>query len=86
MNIFVFNIAHIALLGPEDRSWASNTNPANEGFGWDLVVLHGIKANECASAAESGFAVDSHGAAVRIVLKVSLTAFEELVDDLRRRS
>jgi len=86
MNIFVFDIAHIALLGSEDRSRASNANPANEGLSWDLVVLHGIKTDQGASAAESGLAVNGHGAAVRVVLEVSLTAFDELVDDLRRRS
>lgn len=62
----LFDIEHVELLGSEDGAWPGDPDPANECFSRDLVVLHSVKANQCACATQTCLAVNCHGAGVRI--------------------
>ena len=79
-DVDLLDVEHVVLLGSEHATWASDTDPADEGLSGDLVVLHGVEANERTGTAKSCLAVNGDGTGVRS-LKVLLNRFEELVND-----
>ena len=83
-DVSLFNLEQVELLGSKNGTGSRDPDPADEGLCRDLVVFHGIEADECARAAETRLAVDSDSACVG-VLEVLLTGVHELVDDILRR-
>ena len=83
-DVFLLDLEQVELLWSKDGTGSCDPDPADKGLGRDLVVFHGIEADECARAAEAGLAVDSDGASVR-VLEVFLTGVHELFDDILGR-
>ena len=80
-DVFLFDLEQVELLWSENGTGSRDTDPADEGLSWDLVVFHGIEADECARAAETRLAVDGDGTCVG-VLEVFLSAVHELVNDV----
>lgn len=64
------------LLRPQDTPRPADPDPPDEVGGAELVVLHGVAADEGACAAQAGFAVHGDGG-----LR-GLCELEEFVDDL----
>ena len=83
-DVFLLDLKQIELLGSKNGAGSRDPDPANEGLSRDLVVFHGIEANEGARAAETGLAVDRDGTCVR-VLEVLFTGGHELVYDILGR-
>ena len=79
-HVVLFHLEHVELLGSEDGARPGNSDPADEGFGGDLIVLHSIQANKGSCATKTSLAVDSDGACLGVA-EVSLTAGQELLDD-----
>ena len=84
-DVDLLDVEHVVLLGSENATWASDTDPANEGLGGDLVMFHGVKADQGTCATKASLAVNCDGTGVRS-LKVSLDALKELIDDSLRGS
>jgi len=55
----VLHLWQVELLWSENRAWSCNSDPSDEGFGVDLVVLHSEEADEGACSSESCLAVDA---------------------------
>ena len=83
-DVSLFDLEQVELLRSKNGTGSRDPDPADKGLCGDLVVFHGIEANECARAAEARLAVDSDSAGVR-VLEVLLTGVHELVDDILGR-
>ena len=79
-DVFRFDLEQVELLGSENRTRSRDADPTDEGLSRDLVVLHGIEADEGTRAAETRLAVDGDSACVG-VLEVLLTGVHELVND-----
>ena len=65
-NVVFFDLEHVELLRSKDRSWASNTDPANECISWNLEVFHGVEADKGTCATQSCLAVHGNSAVVRV--------------------
>ena len=61
----VLLLGQVELLRPEHGARASDADPANEGLGIDLVVLHSIQSNKRTRAAEASLAVHCNSASTR---------------------
>ena len=61
-DVFLFDLEQVELLGSKNGTGSRYPDPADKGLSTDLVVLHGIQANQCASSAKTSFAVDCDGA------------------------
>lgn len=57
---FARHVAHPVLLRTQNGAWAHDADPAGEGLRLKIVVLHGVGANQAASAAQSRLAVHRH--------------------------
>ncbi len=79
----MFNLREVKLLWSKYRTWSGNSDPADKSLSIDLVVLHGVQADESTCAAETSFAVDSDGAS-SWVSEVGLAGGHELVYDRLR--
>lgn len=84
MYILGLDLAHVVLLGAEDGAGTGDSDPADEDFSRDLVVLHAVDADQGASAAEASFAVNGDGAGARLS-EVLLAAFNEPVHNILGR-
>ena len=58
-DIVGLHLWQVELLWTKDRPRSGDTDPANEGLGWDLIVLHRPQANESSCSSKACFAVDS---------------------------
>ena len=76
----LFDLKHVKLLGSEDGAGSGDSNPANESLCGDLVVLHGVDADESTCAAEAGLAMDGDTTSVG-VFEVALGTVHELCYD-----
>ena len=80
MDVVRLHLRKIELLWSQNRSWSSNSNPANEGLSWDLEVLHSPETNESTGSAKSSLAVNSDGSMVGLG-EVVFDYAEEISDD-----
>jgi hypothetical protein len=49
-------------LWSKNGAWSSYSDPANEGFSWDLEMFHGPKTNQGTSSSKSCLAMDCDSA------------------------
>ncbi len=73
-------LGQIKLLGSQDGARSSDSDPADESLGTDLVVLHRVDADKSACAAKTSFAMNRDGASFGVG-EVGLTGCHELVHD-----
>ena len=78
--VLILDLGQVELLWPQNGAGSGNSDPADKGLSIDLEVLHGVDANQRASAAETGLAVHGDCASIRLG-KVCLTAAHELIND-----
>ena len=76
----VLLLRQVELLGSEDGAGASNSDPANERLRVDLIVLHGVEADERTGTAQTSFAMHGDGASPWFS-EVLLARVHELLDD-----
>ena len=79
----VLNLWEVELLGTEHGARSGDSDPADKRLRRNLVVLHGIEADEGACASKASLAVDSNRTSIR-VREVLLAAGHELVNDCLR--
>jgi hypothetical protein len=72
-------------LGAEHGARPGDSDPTNEGFSTNLVVLHAVESDQGACAAESRLAVDGDSAGLWVG-KVLLAGVDKPFDDFLGRS
>jgi len=75
---------HVILLRAQDGARSGDSDPADEGFGLYLIMLHTVKTDEGARAAKTGFAVDGNGSCVGVG-KMTLAGVQKIVNNVGRR-
>lgn len=76
-DIILLHLGQVELLWTKNGARSSDSNPPDEWFGRNLVVLHGPETNKRSSSTKASFAVDSNGTTVWIS-KVVISDFHEL--------
>ena len=80
VDVVGLHLRKVELLRTKDRAGSGDPYPANEGFSWDLEVLHGPETDEGTCSAETCFAMDGDGAVVWL-LEVFVHYFKEISYD-----
>ena len=75
------HLGQVELLRAEDRAGSCDSDPADEGLGGDLEVLHCPETDQGASPSKACLAVDCDCAVVRL-REVILNNIEKLIYDL----
>ena len=60
-HVVLLDLAHVELLWSEHGSRSGDSDPADKGLCWDLVVLHRVKTDKRACASQASLAVNGDG-------------------------
>lgn len=83
-DIIRFHLWQVELLWAEDRARPRDPDPADEGFGRDLVMFHCPEADQGACATETSLAVDCDCAGL-FYGEMLVSDLHPLIDDRVRR-
>ena len=61
VDVVWLHLGQVELLRTQNRAWSGDSDPSDERFGRDLIMLHSPKANERTGSPQSCFAVDGNG-------------------------
>lgn len=81
LEIVRFFLKQEELLRSKHWAWSCDSDPTNELFSWNLVMLHSVKTYQGACASKTSFAMNSDSSRVRSC-KVSFTYCQEVMNYL----
>ena len=76
----MLNLGQVELLWSENGARSGNSDPADEGLSIDLIVFHGVEADQSAGTTETSLAMNSDCTGLWVG-EVLLTRVHKLVND-----